>query len=143
MKKSKKAAKTESSEPKFFVPADILRVFKYEFPEVNPAEVVWSWEVPYKIYEAEFSLDNREYEVEITVTGHHLLTEIEIPNKELPKVIKKAIEDKYPDWEIDEVERVEYSHGDTHYEIDLKKGEVEIEVHFREDGLFIAEGEDL
>ncbi|MCU0444321.1 MAG: PepSY-like domain-containing protein [Microscillaceae bacterium] len=143
MKKSKKAKKSDEKVPQFFVPADILRVFKYEFPEVDASTVEWSWEVYNKIYEAEFVFENREYEVEITVTGHHLLTEIEIPTKELPKIVKKAVEEKYPDFEIEEVERIEYSNGDIHYEIDLKHEEKELEVHFREDGLFVAEGEDL
>lgn len=129
---------------KISVPSEIIRIFKSKYPQVDLANVSWSWEVPTKIYEAEFEIEGKEYEVEITVTGHHLLTEIEIPVDHLPAHIKEAVSKKYPEHSIDEVERVEYSNGDVSYEIDLvKEGGREFEVHYREDGEFIAKGTDL
>lgn len=100
---------------------------------------------PGKDLEAEFEQDGKEYEVEITVTGHYLLTEIEIPVEELPDHIREKVSLDFPDCRIDEVSIVNYSNGDMAYEIDLEKpieGEkdemLEFEVHYREDGVFIA-----
>jgi len=143
MKKSKQTRKRKKKEEKLFVPAEILRVFKDAFPEVELGDVEWEWEVPQKIYEAEFKHQNYEYEVEITVTGHHLLTEVEIPEEEIPEVVKSACSRKFRGWKIDEVEKVSYSNGDVYYELELSKEkddeEQEKEVLFREDALFIAE----
>lgn len=46
-----------------FVPTEILRVFKRLYPEVGINSVEWSWEVPGKIYEAEFKINDQEFEV--------------------------------------------------------------------------------
>lgn len=136
-------------EDKFFVPAEILRVFKERFPEVEVGDVEWEWEVPHKIYEAEFEYQDATYEVEITVTGHHLLTEVKVSEEDIPEVVKSACTNKYEGWKIDGAEKIYYSNGDVHYDLELLK-EVEVseneegekeekEVLFREDGLFIAE----
>ncbi len=142
MKKSKQKKK-QSPEETFFVSEVVLIAFKEKFPDVEVANVTWSWEVPYKIYEAEFERNGQEYEVEITVTGHHLLTEISLAPEELPEIVRKAMRQKYPNQSIDEVERVEYSHGLVCYEIELEKGEKVREALYREDGLFIGVAEDL
>lgn len=126
-----------------YVPDEILLTFKDYFPNVDLAEVEWSWEVPYKIYEAEFDLEDKEYEVEITVTGHLIQAEISIPTEDLPEVVRKSMRERYPNQSIDEVERVEYSNGLVCYEIELEKGEKVREVLIREDGKFIGVAEDL
>lgn len=127
-----------------FVPTEILRVFKKLYPEVGINSVEWSWEVPGKIYEAEFKINDQEFEVEITVTGEHLLTETEIKHA-LPKEVRNTINEKYPDHKIESSSLVAYGNGDVFYELDLTcaaKG-TEFEVLIREDGMFWLEGEDL
>lgn len=140
--KASKTRKKESTE-RLYPSNEVLLTFKDFFPDVDLSEVTWSWEVPYKIYEAEFEYGETEYEVEITVTGHLLLTEISIKTEDLPEIVRKAMREKYPNQSIDEVERVEYSNGVICYEIELEKGEKSREVLYREDGLFIGVGEDL
>lgn len=129
----------------FFVPNEILRVFKEYYPDVSLDEVDWGWEVPAKIYEASFSNGEVEFEVEITVTGQLLLTEITIEVEDLPDHIIIAAQQRYKGHRIEEAEMVQYSNGDVSYELDLKNEETgeEFEVHFREDGWFIARGYDL
>lgn len=146
MKKSKqKRRANKNQEENFFVPSEILRTFKNLFPEVEPISVGWEWEVPNKIYEAEFEYEGKEYEVEITVTGHHLLTEIEISVEEVPENIRKACTKKFRGWSIDEAEKVVYGNGDIYYEFELNREleteELEKEVLFREDGLYFGEEE--
>lgn len=128
---------------RLFVPNEILRVFKQLFPQVNTAEITWKWEVPGKIYEASFTLESESYEVEITVTGHHLLTEKKVKN--VPKIILDAIKNKYPKHKTDDASLVSFSNGDVYYEVDIisPAKEKESEVLVREDGKFVMKGEDL
>lgn len=124
------------------VPAEILRAFKKVFPKVDVSRVSWSWEVPHKIYEASFEQDGFSYEVEITVTGHHLLSEIYMRTEALPEGIRNHIEAEFPCAIIHSVERVLYSNGDVQYEIDLITGKGEREILVREDGYILDYGKD-
>lgn len=125
------------------VPAEILRSFKKVFPKIETSLVSWSWEVPHKIYEASFEQQGISYEVEITVTGHHLLTEIYIPVPALPDGILPHIKEAFPNDEVVAVERITYSNGDVHYEVELNGPDGERELLVREDGLILASGDDL
>lgn len=130
---------------KLYVPTEILRVFKEYYPDVSLQEVAWSWEIPGKIYEAEFQQYEVDYEVEITVTGHLLLSEISLEIDDLPDHIVAAVNERYEDHSISEADIIQYSNGDISYEIQLLNASTgkEIEAHFRDDGLFLVEGEQL
>ncbi|MGH1338461.1 MAG: hypothetical protein ACRBFS_20265 [Aureispira sp.] len=127
------------------VPNEILRVFKEYYPEVSLSDVEWGWEVPAKIYEASFDNGEVDFEVEITVTGHLLLTEISLDIEDVPAHIVIAASAQFEDHSIKEAAMVQYSNGDISYELDLKSAQTgeEFEAHFREDGAFIAKGYDL
>jgi uncharacterized membrane protein YkoI len=135
--------KTKQNMSRLFVPNEILRVFKQLYPQLNPAEIAWKWEVPGKIYEASFESEGAHYEVEITVTGHHLLTEKKVKNG--PNVVLDAVKSKYPKHKIDDASLVTFSNGDVYYEVDIisPAKEKESEVLVREDGKFVMKGEDL
>lgn len=128
-----------------YVPNEILRVFKEYYPEVALSEVEWGWEVPAKIYEASFDNGEVDFEVEITVTGHLLLTEISLDIEDLPENIVASANAHFGEHSIEEAAMVQYSNGDISYELDLRATETgeEFEAHFREDGVFIAKGYDL
>lgn len=130
---------------KLFVPNEILRVFKDYYPDVELSSVEWSWEVPGKIYEADFSNAEADYEVEITVTGHLLLTEISLDLEEVPSLVMEHIGEDFPDHSINEASFVQYSTGDITYELALTNAQSgdAFEVHYREDGLFLTKGYDL
>lgn len=127
------------------IPVNVKEALKTAFPSVDETKVEWSWEVYNKIYEAEFETEGAEYEVEITVTGHHLLTEKEIKVEEVPANIVEAVKEKYPTQNISEAEIVTWSTGEVFYELDLsdEKGEEECEIHVNEAGEITALGEDL
>jgi hypothetical protein len=124
-------------------PSEILREFKSYYPEVDLTQVMWSWEVPFKIYEAEFVLEGKEYEVEFTVTGHWLLTEEEIKLSEVPDHIIEIAKTRYNKAKLEEASKVIYSNGDICYELGFTGKDNTFEVLFREDGLFIGRGKDL
>jgi uncharacterized membrane protein YkoI len=136
-----KATQTELA---LVVPAEVIEAFAAKFPSVKLTDVEWSWEVYNKIYEAEFELNGIEHEVEITVTGHHLLTETEIEIDEIPDTVLKAIENEFPEAEITEVEKVVWSTGKVFYELDLQtENDDEFEVHVSEEGIITAKSDDL
>lgn len=123
-----------AQEEKLYVPNEVLQTFKMLFPDIQMAAVTWSWEVPGKIYEAEFQLDEVEYEVEITVTGHWLLTENAVNLDEVPSPLVAQIQATFPEWTIGEIEMIEFSNNVIHYEFELTQGEAEQKVLLREDG---------
>jgi hypothetical protein len=129
----------------FLVPSEIIRVFKEYYPDVSMSEVEWGWEVPAKIYEASFDNGEVEFEVEITVTGHLLLTEISMDLEDVPELIIAAANRTFEDHSIEGASMVQYSNGDVSYELELKSADSgeEFEAHFREDGAFLAKGYDL
>ena len=130
---------------KLYVPNEILRVFKEYYPDVDLKDVKWGWEVPAKIYEASFDNGEVDFEVEITVTGHVLLSEVSMDVEELPELVLVAANKIFEDHSIEEVDMVQYSNGDISYELAMKSAETgaAFEAHFRDDGLFLAKGYDL
>ncbi|MDC0231286.1 hypothetical protein OAK19_04910, partial [Aureispira] len=103
------------------------------------------WEVPAKIYEASFDNGAVEFEVEITVTGHVLLSEISMELEDLPELIVTCANQVFEDHSIEEADMIQYSNGDISYELAMKcasTGEA-FEAHFRDDGMFLAKGYDL
>jgi hypothetical protein len=118
--KSKQTARKESTNIAMAKPPLAVRKLVAElFPEVKPKEIEWSWEIPHKIYEAEFMLDGISHEVEITVTGHHLLTEQNIPVDLVPLNLQKEVKTKYKQFMVDSAEIVSLGNGKRHYELDL------------------------
>lgn len=128
---------------KMYVPNEILLSFKDVFPEVPVSEVEWSWEVPGKIYQAEFVLDGVEHEAEFFLTGEHLLTEREMDLEDLPEAVVESLKAIYPSANIEDAEEVELNNGLIMYELSVANGTEEMEMLFREDGKYIAKGEDL
>jgi uncharacterized membrane protein YkoI len=125
-------------------PSEIIRVLKTHFPELDMTSVEWSWEVYNKIYEAEFEHEGESYEVEITINAELLLVEKAIDVDDVPEKIIIKAEERFPDADITEAEHVELSNGDVYFELTLVKENGEkFEVHYREDGVMTAFGEDL
>jgi hypothetical protein len=130
---------------KLFVPNEILRVFKEYYPDVSLSDVEWGWEVPAKIYEASFDNGEVEFEVEITVTGHVLLSEVSMELEDVPELVIAAANNTFEDHSIEEADMIQYSNGDISYELAMKSADTgeEFEAHFRDDGMFLARGYDL
>ncbi|MCS7028269.1 MAG: PepSY-like domain-containing protein [Bacteroidia bacterium] len=124
-------------------PNEILREFKSYYPEVDLSQVIWTWEVPFKIYEAEFVHEGKEYEAEFTVTGHWLLTEEEIKLSDVPEHIIETAKARYAKAKLEEASKITYSNGDVCYELGFTAKDKTFEVLYREDGLFIGRGREL
>jgi len=68
--------------------------------------------------------------------------EREIPASDLPEAITTAISEAYADYTIDEAEEVTADDGTITYEVELKKGEEEIEVMYSAGGEYLGMEED-
>lgn len=125
------------------VPFFILEDLKNKFPELELSLVEWEWEVPGKLLEAEFSLNGEGYEVEYTVTGHHLLTEKDFKTESLPEAVQQTIKTRFAEAELQSAEHVEYSNGLEVFELNFQQGEEAFEVFVTPEGEVMMKGEDL
>jgi hypothetical protein len=128
---------------KFKVPLSIIEDIKTRFPEVETSEIEWSWEVPNKILEAEITHEGIEYELEYSISGLLISIESYLEISEIPTAVVNAVESQFPGAEIHEAERVEYSNGVIHIELDINHEDKDFEAHYREDGTLVLTGDDL
>lgn len=115
------------------VPDKVLNSFTQMFPTATDVE--WEMEDENE-WEAEFEQDGQEMVACFNADGEWLETETEIESSELPVTAIEFLETEYSGWEIDEVEYVE-SPDFTGFEVELEKGDEEIEINFDESGQVI------
>jgi hypothetical protein len=111
------------------IPDNVKASFEEMFP--GATEVEWEMENENE-WEAEFEMDGKEASVCFTINGEWIETEYEIET--LPETIETIINETYPGFEIDEVERVE-SPDFNGFEIELENGEEEIVILVTNDGV--------
>ena len=115
------------------IPDKVLTSFTEMFPEATDVE--WEMENENE-WEAEFEQDGQEMVACFNADGEWIETEIEIESSELNVSALEFLEIEYAGWEIDEVEYVE-SPEFTGFEVELEKGDEEIEIYFDENGQLI------
>jgi uncharacterized membrane protein YkoI len=71
------------------------------------------------IYEVEFTYKDHKYEAELEPDGTFIAIDKQLDVKELPKVVAKALEDKYPKAKYDIIEEVTKKDKIEYYEIEL------------------------
>ena len=117
------------NQQKVNIPEKVQASFDEMFPVA--ANVEWEMENENE-WEAEFDMDGKEASACFTLNGEWIETEYEIES--LPETIETILNETYPGFQIAEIEVVE-TPGFNGFEIELKKGEEEIEI------LITAEGE--
>jgi hypothetical protein len=86
---------------------------------------------------------DREVEVEVTPDGKLLQTEIEVPLKEVPDVVRNTLKTRWPDFKPKEVKAVTRQDGTQGYEFEQSKaGGKEFEVFISGDGKTVDLQED-
>lgn len=121
-------------ETKLEVPQKVMTAFENKFSDVKKIE--WEQEGESE-WEAEFKINGTEYSAKFNTNGDWLETESELKVKELPEMIRNAILFNYKGFEIEEVENISTPEYENHYEIEIKKDEVELIVD--ENGTIIFE----
>ncbi|MDW7691698.1 PepSY-like domain-containing protein [Flammeovirgaceae bacterium SG7u.111] len=115
------------------VPEKVKTAFSQKFP--NATNVEWEKENETE-WEAEFKMDGKEYSSNFTSQGVWTETEYEIKKLELSTLAKKTLNTEFAGYEIKEAEISETAEGKV-YEIELKKGEQELQVVISTNGKLI------
>lgn len=112
------------------VPEPVKAAFAKQFPKAESAK----WEMEDKTdYEAEFKMSGTKYSAKYSAAGKWMETEHKIKADALPDPVKKAIAASYADHKVEGAEMAETPDGVV-YEVDLEKGDSEMEVVFNADG---------
>lgn len=98
------------------VPTSLNTSFQKAYPNASDIE----WEKDGVNFKVEFDQDNMENEIWYSNTGEILKTEKEVTLEDLPSAVISTIKNKYPKYDIDEVELIE-AKGKKTYEVELEK----------------------
>ena len=113
------------------VPSLVSNTLKSKFPTSNDVD----WVKHGNIYEAELDInDSTELSVRIDESGKVLMQKQDIAVSELSAKIIIAIQNQYPSYTVDDVEKIEKD-GSIFYQVELKgKGKKELNLVFSTDG---------
>ena len=106
------------------VPVKAKTAFSQKFPDAT--NVKWQKENDNE-WEAEFTWNEKEYSANFDNQGTWMETEYKISTDEIPVAVKTTLDEEFSEYTIEESELSETAVGKI-YEIELKKGEVELEV---------------
>ena len=126
------------------VPKAVVDAVKARFPDAEIKGAEKETEDGKTYYELEILNKKDEIDVELTPDGDIAEIEKEIEYKDLPKAVSKALEDKYPKAEFDEVEEVTKVEKKTEklafYEVQVKTADKKhLEVEVDPDGKILNE----
>ncbi len=116
------------------VPEKISAALTSEFPAIGNV----SWEKEGAFYEASYVENNYEKSLLYDAAGQVVGRETELPISELPHKIKDYLSTNYPDFEIEEYEKEEWSDR-TVFDVEIRTDDREIELTFDQDLNFIGE----
>ena len=83
--------------------------------------------------------DDDELELTFDSEGNLLFTSVEIETSALPTAVSNSIATNYPDYQIDEVERLDLVNGETQYEVEIENDPSFLELLMAADGTVICE----
>ncbi len=121
------------------VPAQVKQACQAKFPEGE----LKGWEKDGDNFEAEFKLNNQNYEAVFTPEGDWVKTENELLGAGVPETIMEAFKNsKYKDYEIADKEVVQTPEHDILFEIEVEMDGKEYGLHYTPDGkLVFVEGD--
>ena len=129
---------TAQNKAQITVPEAVQAAFAKQFPKAEGT----TWELEDKTdYEAEFKLSGMKYSAKYDAKGTWSETEHKIKPEALPDAVKKAIAASYPEHKIKKAELAETPDGVV-FEVDLEKGESELEVVFSTEGKLLKSTEE-
>jgi uncharacterized membrane protein YkoI len=101
------------------VPKPVLDAVKAKFPDAKLTGASKETEDGKVIYEVAFTYKDHKYEVECLADGTFVAIDRQIDEKELPKEVAKALEEKYPKAKYDLIEEVTKKDKIEYYEVEL------------------------
>ncbi|WP_411768462.1 PepSY-like domain-containing protein [Winogradskyella sp. A3E31] len=116
------------------IPEAVIESFKAMYPNEDTSD----WEKDANDnYEIQFKKDGEQHRADFTPDGKWIETEVSIDKDDLPMAVKNAIEQKYDDRKITEVEKVHHSTKGTFYDVEFKQKGKNLDIEFRENGTII------
>lgn len=116
------------------VPDVVRTAFTNAYPSARSVD----WSIEGEDYEVEFRDAGYEKEIVYDRNGIVLIVETDISFLALPQITQDYIGTNYPNYKIEDVERVESKNG-RFYSVELARGDEEIELTFDEMGAFLEE----
>lgn len=96
------------------------------------------WEKSGDNYEAEFDIEGTEHTVLISPSGEILMTKSDVLLDGLPQPVKSALDQKYKDMPLDDMELIERD-GKTYYQVELDDTDTNRLLVFSADGQEVTE----
>ena len=123
-----------SAQAQIQIPSSVAAAFIKRFPDVS--NVKWTKENA-KEYEAEFQSKGIKMSANFDLNGNWKETETEIPVKDLPEAVIKAISKKYAAAVISGADKIEKPGGKIFYEAEIKINGKKKEVELYPDGKYV------
>ena len=126
-----------SCEPTISTDEKVPDVVKAAFAKKYPDEKKEKWNVDRNNnYEAEFKEGGEKFKADFTPDGMWIETGIE--KKDLPKAVEKAIEEKFKDVKIVEIERADHHKKGLFYDVEFKENGKKFDIEFNAEGTIIG-----
>lgn len=117
-------------------PKVVITTFNQIFP--NATNVKWDKENAHE-YEASFKWKGEKHSANFNDTGEWLETESPITFNQLPEKVQSAFNTSHKGITIKAITKIETSKGQTHYEVEIKKGLKTVEFFYDANGSIIKE----
>ena len=114
--------------------SELKEKFRSDFPKALFAE----WETANGIYEVEFFIRFREFEVLYDTKGNLLVVIEQIRSSVLPAVVKNAAQAKYPKYKFDDIYKIRRG-TETVYKMEMEKGKMEVKLFVNSEGVVLEE----
>jgi hypothetical protein len=111
------------------VPTAVIKSFTSYFPHTSKVE----WEKKGSQYEAEFNVKRADHKALFESNGKLIVYKKDIPQSQLPAAVKQAIRQQYPNYRIDDVERIARS-GHVYYQVELDGQPQDLKLVFTKEG---------
>jgi len=111
------------------VPSVVKNSFSTEFPDAYDIE----WEKRKGDYEVDFEIKDVDHSALFNANGELLMSKMDIRRSELPEALSEKIVQDYPDYRIDDVEKVDVD-GRTLYQVELDGRPRDLHVVYTADG---------
>jgi len=115
------------------LPAKVKTSFEQKFSGAQ--KVKWGKENATE-WEAEFTMNNKEYSANFNIDGTWLETEYKIGEKEIPAAVTKTLGKEFPGYKLLESEVSETAKGKV-FEFEVQTGKTKMEVAINVDGTLI------
>lgn len=116
------------------LPVKVKTSFNQKFPGAQ--KIKWGKENATE-WEAEFTLNNREYSANFNSDGNWVETEYLISEKEIPAAVSATLSHKYPGYKIKTAEITETAKGNV-FAFEMLKGKTKTDATVNADGTLVV-----